>query len=181
MQPLLLSQFTATSCIGRGLTPTLASLRARRSGLQPCDFDGAGLDTWTGSVAGVDDEVLHADLRVYDCRNNRLAQLGLKQDHFEQAVEQALARVGRRRMGVFLGTSTSGIGQTELAYRHRDLATGALPADFHYASTHNPYSVSDFVRRYFQIEGPALAVSSACSSSAKVFGSARRMLQAGLI
>lgn len=181
MQPLLLSQFTATSCIGRGLTPTLASLRAHRGGLQPCDFDGAELATWTGSVAGVDDEVLRADLHAYDCRNNRLAQLGLRQDHFEQAVAQALARVGRRRMGVFLGTSTSGIGQTEQAYRHRDPVSGALPANFHYASTHNPYSVSDFVRRYFQLEGPAMAVSSACSSSAKVFASAQRMLQAGLI
>jgi 3-oxoacyl-[acyl-carrier-protein] synthase-1 len=181
VQPLLLSHFTATSCIGRGLTPTLASLRERRSGLQPCDFDGAELATWTGSVAGVDDEVLRADLHDYDCRNNRLAQLGLRQDEFEQAVAQAVARVGRRRMGVFLGTSTSGILQTELAYRRRDPVTGALPADFHYASTHNPYSVSDFVRRHFQLEGPALAVSSACSSSAKVFASARRMLQAGLI
>ena len=181
MQPFLLSQFTATSCIGRGLTPTLASLRERRSGLRPCDFEGAERDTWTGSVAGVDDEVLRADLRDYDCRNNRLAQIGLRQDHFERAVAQAMARVGRRRMGVFLGTSTSGIGQTELAYRRRDPVTGALPADFHYASTHNPYSVSDFVRRYFELEGPAMAVSSACSSSAKVFASARRMLQAGLI
>ncbi len=181
MQPLLLSQFTATSCIGRGLTPTLASLREQRSGLQPCDFDSAGLASWTGSVTGVNDEVLRADLRAFDCRNNRLAQLGLRQDRFEQAVAQALARVGRRRMGVFLGTSTSGIGQTELAYRHRDPVTGALPADFHYANTHNPYSVSDFVRRYFQIEGPAMAVSSACSSSAKVFASAQRMLQGGLI
>ncbi|TAM18283.1 MAG: beta-ketoacyl-[acyl-carrier-protein] synthase II, partial [Candidimonas sp.] len=181
MQPLLLSQFTATSCIGRGLTPTLASLREQRSGLQPCDFDDAGVASWTGSVTGVNDEVLRADLRAFDCRNNRLAQLGLRQDRFEQAVAQALARVGRRRMGVFLGTSTSGIGQTELAYRHRDPVTGALPADFHYASTHNPYSVSDFVRRYFQLEGPAMAVSSACSSSAKVFASAQRMLQAGLI
>ena len=125
MQPLLLSHFTATSCIGRGLAPTLASLRERRSGLRPCDFDGADLDTWTGSVAGVDDEVLRADLRAFDCRNNRLAQMGLRQDDFEQAVDRTVARVGRRRMGVFLGTSTAGILQTELAYRRRDPVSGA--------------------------------------------------------
>jgi 3-oxoacyl-[acyl-carrier-protein] synthase-1 len=181
VQPLLLSHFTTTSCIGRGLTPTLASLRERRSGLQPCDFEGADLATWTGSVAGVDDEVLRDDLRAYDCRNNRLAQLGLRQDDFEQAVHQTVARVGRQRMGVFLGTSTAGILQTELAYRRRDPVSGALPADFNYATTHNPYSVSAFVRRFFGLEGPAMAVSSACSSSAKLFASARRMLEAGLI
>ncbi|MDR3395253.1 MAG: beta-ketoacyl-[acyl-carrier-protein] synthase family protein [Parasulfuritortus sp.] len=181
MQPLLLSHFTTTSCIGRGLAPTLASLRERRSGLQPCDFEGADLATWTGSVAGVDDEVLRDDLRAYDCRNNRLAQLGLRQDGFEQAVHRTVARVGRQRMGVFLGTSTAGILQTELAYRRRDPVSGALPADFNYATTHNPYSVSAFVRGFFGLEGPAMAVSSACSSSAKVFASARRMLEAGLI
>lgn len=181
MQPLLLSHFTATSCIGRGLAPTLAALRGRRGGLRPCDFDGADLATWTGSVAGVDDEMLRADLQAYDCRNNRLAQLGLRQDGFEQAVARVIGRVGRQRIGVFLGTSTSGILQTELAYRRRDPATGALPADFHYASTHNPYSLSDFVRRHFKLEGPAMAVSSACSSSAKVFASAHRMMQAGLV
>ncbi|MBU6501628.1 MAG: beta-ketoacyl-[acyl-carrier-protein] synthase family protein [Burkholderiales bacterium] len=181
MQPLLLSHFTATSCIGRGRAPLLAALRGQRGGLRPCDFDGADLSTWTGSVAGVDDEMLRADLRAYDCRNNRLAQLGLRQDGFGQAVAHVMARVGRRRIGVFLGTSTSGILQTELAYRRRDPVTGALPPDFHYASTHNPYSVSDFVRRHFGLEGPAMAVSSACSSSAKVFASARRMMQAGLI
>ena len=181
MQPLLLSHFTTTSCIGHGLAQTLASLRARRSGLKPCDFDTAALNTWTGSVEGVDDEVLRTDLRAFDCRNNRLAQLGLRQDNFEQAVDQALARVGRRRMGVFLGTSTAGILQTELAYRRRDAVSGKLPADFIYATTHNPYSVSDFVRHLFNLDGPAMSVSSACSSSSKVFASARRMVEAGLI
>ena len=181
MQPLLLSHFTTTSCIGHGLAQTLASLHARRSGLKPCDFDTAALNTWTGSVEGVDDEVLRTDLRAFDCRNNRLAQLGLRQDNFEQAVDQALARVGRRRMGVFLGTSTAGILQTELAYRRRDAVSGKLPADFIYATTHNPYSVSDFVRHLFNLDGPAMSVSSACSSSSKVFASARRMVEAGLI
>jgi 3-oxoacyl-[acyl-carrier-protein] synthase-1 len=57
-------------------------------------------------------------------------------------VRQAAARRwGAARVGVFLGTSTSGILQTEVAYRHRDPATGALPAWLHYAQTHNTYSV----------------------------------------
>lgn len=127
------------------------------------------------------DEVLPAELRAFDCRNNQLARLALRHDNFEQAVQDVAARVGRRRIGIFLGTSTSGILQTELAYRQRDPATGALPASFIYASTHNPFSVTAFVREYFRLEGPAMTVSSACSSSAKVFASARRMMAAGLI
>ncbi len=181
MSPLLLSHFTATSCIGRGLSATLASLQARRCGLKYCDFDTVELDTWIGVVDGVDREVLRPNLAAFDCRNNRLAHMGLRQDGFEEAVQAVAARLGRHRVGIFIGTSTSGILQTELAYRRRDPTTGALPADFIYATTHNTYSVADFVQHYFGLAGPAVVVSSACSSSAKVFASASRMLDAGLI
>ncbi len=181
MSPLLLSHFTATSCIGRGLSATLASLQARRCGLKYCDFDTVELDTWIGVVDGVDREVLRPNLAAFDCRNNRLAHMGLRQDGFEEAVQAVAARLGRHRVGIFIGTSTSGILQTELAYRRRDPTTGALPADFIYATTHNTYSVADFVQQYFGLAGPAVVVSSACSSSAKVFASASRMLDAGLI
>jgi 3-oxoacyl-[acyl-carrier-protein] synthase-1 len=181
MKPLLLSHFTATSCIGRGLGPTLDALRLGKSGLAPCDFDTVDLDTWIGKVANVDETIIRADLRAFDCRNNRLLQLALEQDGFADAVRAAAAKYGPERVGVFLGTSTSGILQTELAYRRRDPATGALPADFSYAQTHNTFSASDFARRYFGLSGPAVTVSSACSSSAKVFGSARRMMEAGVI
>jgi 3-oxoacyl-[acyl-carrier-protein] synthase-1 len=132
-------------------------------------------------VDGIDHAPVRADLSDYDCRNNRLAQIGFTQDGFAERVVQTIARHGAQRVGVFMGTSTAGILQTELAYRRRDPHTGALPADFNYETTHNPYSLAAFVRAYFALRGPAVAVSSACSSGAKVFGSARRMLAAGLI
>ena len=181
MKPLLLSHFTATSCIGRGLEQTLDALRQRRGGLAPCAFDTVDLATWVGEVAGVDAVQLPAHLAHFDCRNNRLALLGLEQDGFADAVRAAIATHGAQRVGVFLGTSTSGILQTELAYRRRDAQSGALPADFIYRTTHNTFSVADFTRHYFDLSGPAVAVSSACSSSAKAFSSARRMMAAGLI
>jgi 3-oxoacyl-[acyl-carrier-protein] synthase-1 len=181
MNPLALSHFTATSCLGRGLAATLDALRARRSGLRPCAFESVDLQTHTGEVQGVDEASLPAPLREFECRNNRLALLALGEDGFTQAVHQSVQRWGRSRVGVFLGTSTSGILQAELAYRRRDPSTGALPADFDYANTQNCFSVADFVRRVLDLEGPAAVVCSACSSSAKVFGSARRMIEAGMI
>jgi 3-oxoacyl-[acyl-carrier-protein] synthase-1 len=181
LKPLLLSHYTATSCIGRGLDQTLTALRAQRSGLQRCTFDTVDLAMFTGEVAGVDAVRLPAQLTEFECRNNRLALLGLMQDGFAEAVRAAIANYGASRIGVFLGTSTSGILQTELAYRRRDAVTGALPADFIYGKTHNTFSVADFTRHYFGLSGPAVVVSSACSSSAKVFSSARRMMAAGLI
>jgi 3-oxoacyl-[acyl-carrier-protein] synthase-1 len=181
MTPLVLRHFTATSCIGRGLEATLESLRAQRSGLAPCAFETVALETYIGEVPGVDEVRLPAALKSFDCRNNRLAQLGIAQDGFVDAVAACVGRWGPRRVGLFLGTSTSGMLETELAYRRRDPATGALPADFVYAGSHNSYSVAAFLRPMLGLEGPSAVVSSACSSSAKVFGSARRMIAAGVI
>lgn len=181
MEPLLISRYTATTCLGHGLAPLREALVAGRSGLKPCAFETVELDTWVGEVEGTDEEKLAARLRDFDCRNNRLAQIGLAQDGFADAVHAAISRYGAGRIGVLVGTSTAGILETELAYRRRDADTGALPPDFRYAGSHNPYSIAAFVRAYFELSGPAVAVSSACSSSAKVFASASRMIAAGLI
>lgn len=169
------------SAIGRGCAQTLDALRERRSGLAPCAFDTVELPTFVGEVPGVDDVHLPRDLTPFDCRNNRLAFLGLMQDGFAGAVAEAARHHGPGRIGVFLGTSTSGILETELAYRRRDPDSGALPQDFRYGTTHNTFSLADFTRQCLGLAGPAVVVSSACSSSAKVFASARRMMAAGLI
>ena len=181
MRPLAVSCYTMTSCLGRGIAPTLAALKAQRSGLVPCAFETVALDTWIGEVAGIAEAPLGDELARFDCRNNRLARIGLEQDGFADAVRDAIARHGAERVGVFLGTSTAGILQTELAYRERDARDGALPEWFRYAETHNTYSVADFVSHYFSLSGPALVVSAACASSAKVFGNAARMMEAGLV
>jgi 3-oxoacyl-[acyl-carrier-protein] synthase-1 len=181
MTPLLLSQFTASSCIGLGVKAMLTTLIEQRSGLKPCDFETADIDTHIGEVPGVDAQRLPAKLQIFDCRNNRLTELALQQDGFLESVQAAASRFGSRRVGVFVGTSTAGILQTELAYRARDPESGALPTSFEYGTTHNTFSVADYVRQRCRLQGPAVAHSSACASSAKVFGSAQRMIQAGLI
>ena len=180
MQPLQFSAFTLVSPLGAGINATLDALRAGHSGLVRCDFLDVDLDTYVGRVSGLEDMPVRADLAAYDCRNNRLAQLGLEQGNFTEAVTVARQRYGRERIGVFLGTSTSGILDTELAYRQRDPETGALPKSFNYEGSHSCYSVADYVQRVLDLAGPALVVSTACSSSAKVFGTAARMIQAGL-
>lgn len=181
MQALRLRAYTIASAIGIGLAPTLAALRERRGGLARKAWETSEIDTCIGEVEGVDAVRLRSDLQGFDCRNNRLAQLALEQDGFGAAVREAMARVGPQRVGLFLGTSTSGIHSSELAYRQRDPATGALPASLDYRRTHNIYSVGDFVRSHFGLRGPAWVVSTACSSSAKVFGTAQRMIASGLI
>lgn len=181
MQALRLSAYTLTSALGAGLAPHLDALRTQRSGIVRKHWETIDFECCIGEVAGVDNTVLRADLSRFDCRNNRLAQMALEQDGFAGHVRNAIARYGRHRIGVFLGSSTSGILSTEIAYRQRDPITGSLPAGHHYRETQNTYSVSDFVRHYLDLAGPANVISTACSSSAKVFAAAQRMIACGLI
>jgi 3-oxoacyl-[acyl-carrier-protein] synthase-1 len=180
MQPLVVSRFSLVNSLGLGSESTLRALREKRSGLAPCGFETARIDTYVGRVPELDEFRVRPDLRDYDCRNNRLAQLCLEQDGFAREIAAARDRYGAGRIGLYLGTSTSGLHATELAYRHRDPKTGALPADYRYAKTQNAYSLGDFVRRYLGLNGPGFVVSSACSSSAKVLGNAARMIAAGI-
>lgn len=179
IRPLWLTASTMTNALGRGRAATLAALEARRTGLAPCDFLDADLDTWVGRVAGLEDLPVIDALADYDCRNNRLTQLALRQDGFEAAVAAARSRYGAHRVAVIMGTSTSGILHTELAFRERDPETGALPAPLHYRETHELSSVAEFTRRYLGLTGPTLSISTACSSSAKVFASAWRLIETG--
>jgi len=179
MKPLAVTAYTATSALGRGKGAMLDALRHGKGGLKANDFDRAELRAWIGRVAGLEEAPLARPLAEFDCRNNRLAQLGLAQDGFRDEVLKAKNRYGPKRVAVLLGTSTSGILQTELAYRRRS-GEGDLP-DLRYRHAQNLYSMTDFVRRTLALEGPAMTVSTACSSSAKVFASAARYIEAGIV
>ena len=178
MNPLKISAYTLTNALGHGREASLAALRLGRSGLRACDLPEAPLSTWIGRVEGVESVILPAALAGFDCRNNRLALLGLEQDGFVGAVSNAAARYGAERVAVFAGTSTSGIAETEAAYR--DLADERLPASFNYYKSHSLYSLAEFSRRLLGLAGPALTVSTACSSSAKIFAMAHRYISMGL-
>ncbi|MCG7900734.1 MAG: beta-ketoacyl-[acyl-carrier-protein] synthase family protein [Candidatus Thiodiazotropha weberae] len=178
MTPLSITHFTLTNALGCGKTASLEALRTGRSGLQPCDLENVDLATWIGRVSGLEDMPLEERVSDYDCRNNRLAQLALQQDDFLPAVKQAVERYGADRIGVFMGTSTSGIATTEAAYRTR--INDALPAEFTPQYTHNIASSSHFIRDYLGLNGTAIAISTACSSSAKVFAAAYRYMTAGV-
>lgn len=179
LRPLAITAYTAVNCLGAGLAAMLQALLERRSGLMPCTFDDARIDGHAGQIPDSLLTPVTGELEQFDCRNQRIAHLALRQDDFQDKAQRAARRVGADRVAVVLGTSTSGILQTELAYRERHPASGALPANFHYATTHNTYSLAAFVQRSLGLNGPSLVISTACSSSAKVFGAAARMIAAG--
>lgn len=116
-------------------------------------------------------------LAVFRCRNNGLALAAYLQ--IQNDVEEAIARFGPGRVGVVLGSSTSGIGGTEEAYRAWT-ESGELPGDYDYVRQHEMCATADFLAALAGVSGPASTHSTACSSSTKTFASARFLLQADL-
>ncbi|MEI6897983.1 MAG: beta-ketoacyl-[acyl-carrier-protein] synthase family protein [Psychromonas sp.] len=113
-----------------------------------------------------------ARLTHKNTRNNRLALSSLVT--IEKQIKQAIKQFGLDRVAVVVGTSTSGISDGEIA-----LAKG-LPDDYHYHQQ-EVGNLGQFVADYFSIAGPTYTISTACSSSGRVFISAKRLLNAGLV
>ncbi|HYE41639.1 MAG TPA: beta-ketoacyl synthase N-terminal-like domain-containing protein, partial [Ramlibacter sp.] len=180
MNPLPITHATLATALGHGMQAHLEALQAQRSALRPCVFDDVELPGWIGRIEGLEQAPLPGALRAWESRNNRLAWLALQQDGFVEAVLAARERWGAHRVAVLLGTSTSGILETEHAYRHRG-ADGALPSAFSYAHTHSTASLAHFVAEALGLAGPCWVLSTACSSSAKVFGDAARLIEMGWI
>jgi len=180
MNPLCLNALSTVNALGWGLDPTAAALLENRSALSACDFGDAELKTFIGRVQSVENHPVDKRLREFDCRNNRLAQMAIEADGFDAAVVRAVERYGAGHIAVIVGTSTSGIREGEIAFANRCPGTGRLPDDFHFYETQDHHSFATFVQSYFRLQGPALTISTACSSSAKVFATAARFIEAGV-
>ncbi|WP_200955384.1 beta-ketoacyl-[acyl-carrier-protein] synthase family protein [Variovorax sp. Root434] len=179
ISPLQISAYTATSAVGVGKEVLADALAHSRSGLRANDFGDAPLPTWIGRVDGLEEIRLPESLAHWDCRNNRLAWLGLQADGFLEAVAAAREKYGASRVALILGTSTASIGETELAYTQLD-EQGMFPPDQRRARVHTPHSLAMFTQQLLGISGPSETISTACSSSAKVFASAERLIRLGL-
>lgn len=180
IEPVAVRAWTATTCVGAGRSALGAALRQGLSGLRPNDFSRTPIATFIGRVDGVEDAALPASLQRWDCRNNRLAWLALQQDGFLAAAHGAVARHGAHRVAVLMGTSTSSIGASEEAYA-RLTADGRFPADLRRPEVHTPHSLGGFVAEAIGARGPCCTVATACSSSAKVFAQAERLLRLGVV
>ncbi|PSU35790.1 beta-ketoacyl-[acyl-carrier-protein] synthase family protein [Photobacterium lutimaris] len=135
-----------------------------------------GSETVVGKAMG-DKPVIPEHINQHDTSNNQLALSALQQ--IEPSVRQAIAKYGAERVAVVVGTSTSGIATGEEALSDY-LKEGQFPPSYHYQQQ-EVGNLGEFVADYLRVHGPVYTVSTACSSSGRVFLSARRLLNAGIV
>jgi len=177
--PLPITAYGCVCGLGRDTESTLATLRRGERGLREVPFH-VPFDAVTGTVPGALDPV-PAALAKYDSRTSRLAAMAYPE--IASAVDAARRRWGDARVALVVGTSTGGILETELAYEAwREAGKGAapLPAEYDYRTRHPFHAFAEVLAGMSGVAGPRYVVSTACSSSAKVFASARRLLQLDL-
>lgn len=173
---LYLSALGIVSALGSGIDESRTTLFGDR----PADMiarDSFLPDRATilGTVTH-DPEPLPDHLARHDTRNNRLLWAATRQ--IETDITNLIADIGRDRIGVIMGTSTSGIEEGTSDYEAA-LDGGAFPETFVY-SHQEIGSPADFLRDAFDLGGPSYAISTACSSSAKAFAAGARLINTGL-
>lgn len=174
--PVFLQEVGLVCALGSGRRQVLERLLAGdTSGMVGASSPPPGRQVVVGRVAG-DGLPVPARLAAHDSRNNRVLTQAVEQ--LRAPLERLLSRYGPARLAVVIGTSTSGIEEGLDSLRAHS-ATGALPPRYHYLqqSLGGP---ALYLAQHLGLEGPAWVVSTACTSSANAFASARGLLATGL-
>lgn len=163
------------NALGAGKAEVMERLLAGdQSGMEPCGPLLTGRSGVTGRVRGRLPAIPEA-LGEFNCRNNRLLAAAAQQ--LGADIDALRSRFGPQRIAVLIGTSTSGIAEGEAAAAEYE-STARMPADFHYRQQEIG-TAATFLARYLELDGPNYTISTACSSSARVFAAAERLLDAG--
>ena len=169
-----LDHLSCVCALGRTNEEVSANLKARStSGMVPLSGEIPGRTVLFGEVPGVLPEIADPE---YDTRTNRLLKLAV--ENRREEFDAFIARYGADRVAVVLGTSNTGIDE---AQRHVDswIDTGTRPDSMRFSEIELG-TPAEYLAKLLGVTGPAYAISTACSSSAKVFPAARRLMDAGV-
>ena len=161
--------------LGSGASALRAALSAQRPAALPC-----WSPFWPGEVPQglVTQQLPSLDAFPMSMRTRCNALLLAAYQQIEASVQAAIARHGAQRVAIVLGTSTSGIGEAQQAFTQR-AADGALPSGFH-LDQQGLGTPAEFLAAASGVQGPAYAISTACTSAPKAMASAARLLAADL-
>lgn len=178
--PVAVSAFSAAFAGGVGRNALYEALLNNQTALGPLSLFPLPFSTPVGELREPLPQ-MRPQLQGYDCRNARLALAVLDgpEDRLRDAIGSAAGRYGPQRIGVVIGTSTSGLFETESAYATL-LSENAMPDDFHFLTRHAYQATPRFLQLELELEGPCYAVSTACSSGAKAVAAGQRLIQAGI-
>lgn len=126
-------------------------------------------------IVGGELPIIPDSLKQFDSRNNQLLLMALLE--MKESIDLALTQVGKSKLGVIIGTSTSGIAEGIDALKN--ISENKLPSDFNY-QLQEIGSPSEFIKSYLGLESVTYTISTACSSSARSFIEARNMIEAGI-
>jgi 3-oxoacyl-[acyl-carrier-protein] synthase-1 len=171
-----ITAWSAVNSLGADVAEITAGLRRGAPALSGPPA-GTPFPTVCGTVI-CDLSPLPAALREFESRNNRFVHRALC--GLGGAVERARERWGPRRVGICVGTSTAAMDEAERAHAVY-LERGTLPPGFDVLRHASPDGLLRALRGLTGVEGPAVVISNACASSGKVFASARRWLDAGVV
>lgn len=168
-----ITAFSLVNGLGRSTDEVARALREGRDGFGPAPIE-LPFEACVGVVPG---ELSPTGLPF---RSRHMEVTFTAYAEIEAKVRAAVDRWGRARVGMILSTSTGGIGQTEVAYLQWRTER-ILPDGYDFVQQHAFHSFADSICERSGIRGPRYIVSTACSSSGKVFSSARRLIEAGLL
>ena len=175
LDPVPITGFSLCNALGGTVDEVRDALHEGRSGLGPSPVE-VPFPTATGAVT-VDLPQLPQALQPWNTRSAQIAMQLL--GALEEPLRRLRARVADERIAVVMGTSTAGADVTEKAYRHY-VDHGELPAGYDLWKHHTYGSLLHVVKTLSGAKGPAWMVSTACTSSAKPFATAQRVLAADL-
>jgi 3-oxoacyl-[acyl-carrier-protein] synthase-1 len=178
--PLPVTAYASVSACGAGNESLYRYLLEQKTALGPLTLFDLPFSTVVAQIRTPLPEI-RPELAAYRCRNAQaaLAALNHPEDGLRTALERAAARYGRQRIGVVIGTSTSGMFETESAYAYL-LQHGHMPNGWHFLESHAYQATPRFLQRELDLQGPCYAVSTACSSGVKAVAAGQRLIAAGV-
>ena len=176
IKSVAISAYSSLNVAGLGNSLLYQALKNNQTLLKPLELFDVAFEAYVGEIKQPLPSI-PANLNAYQSRNSQvaLATLNYQEDGLRAAIEKAKHDYGAHRIAVIIGTSTSGLYETESAYGYL-LEHNKMPADFNFVTRHAYQATGRFLQLELGLTGACFAISTACSSGAKSIAAGQRLI-----